>query len=382
VDFEWIERPERWRELRDVWDGVVARSAEPSIYATFDFLESSFNHFALPHRSELAILVLWEGGRLEGFAPLRLSQTRFYGVTVRKLSLLNDWEADRAPLVFPAGKQEECALAMFSFLSQQSWRWDFLKIRQVSPAGDVARGVSRWCHDHKNLVLLERDRSPSPFVPLAGLSWELYLAGLGARTRKNVRRLLHHVDGEGGHLEVFEEPGRMGLALDLYLDLEIRSWKRQAGQGVGKNSRNAAFYRDLLPRLAADKRASVSFLKVGHRRVAALIEYRFEDSVYAIQTVFDDQAAISSPGAALQALCLKRWIGAGARDYELCANFLEDKLRWTSHLRENREVVIQQRSRPRHWFLFGPGAIRRRLRGLLRSEDGPGRRDRAAAPPD
>lgn len=382
MDFEWIERPERWRELRGEWDGVVGRSAEPSIYATFDFLESSFTHFALRHQDELAILALWDGRRLEGFAPLRLSQTRSSGVTARKLSLLNDWEADRAPLVFPPGREEECTLAMFSFLAQHSGRWDFLKIRQVSPDGGVARGVSRWCHEHKNLVLLERDRCPSPFVPLAGLSWDLYLAGLGARTRKNVRRLLHHVEGEGGHLEVFEDPGRMGLALDLYLDLEVRSWKRQAGQGVGKNSRNAAFYRELLPRLAAGARAAVSFLKFRDRRVAGLIEYRLGDSVYAIQTVFDDQAARSSPGAALQALCLRRWIGAGARDYELCANFLEDKLRWTSHLRENREVVIQQRGRPRHWLLFGPGAIRRRLRGLLRSEDVPSPRDPAEPSPE
>jgi CelD/BcsL family acetyltransferase involved in cellulose biosynthesis len=198
---------------------------------------------------------------------------------------------------------------------------------------------------------------------MKGLSWEQFLAGLGARTRKNVKRCLRDLEAEGGSsLEVFDEPQRMGLALDFYLELELRSWKKRAGQGVGKNARNAAFYRELLPRLAAGGRAAVSFLRRRDRRVAALIEYRLGDAVYAIQTVFDDEAAGVSPGAALQALCLKRWIAQGAGDYELCANFLEDKLRWTSHLRQNREVVIRQRGRLRHWFLFTPGALVRRLR--------------------
>jgi hypothetical protein len=179
VHFEWIDRPDRWRELRPVWDSVVALSERPSIYACLDFLETSWTHFALPRGDELAILALWDGARLEGFAPLRLSRARTYGVSVRQLSPLNDWEADRAPLVFPAGREEECMLAMLSFLWEHSKRWDFLKLRQVSPDSGVARGVSRWCHDRKDLVLLERERSPSPFVPLHGLSWERFLAGLG-----------------------------------------------------------------------------------------------------------------------------------------------------------------------------------------------------------
>jgi hypothetical protein len=115
--------------LRPAWDGVVALSERPSIYSCLDFLETSWIHFALPRQDELAILALWDGARFQGFGPLRLSRTRAYGVSVRKLSLLSDWEADRAPLVFPAGREEECMLAMLSFLGEHSKRWDYLKLR-------------------------------------------------------------------------------------------------------------------------------------------------------------------------------------------------------------------------------------------------------------
>ena len=366
MHFEWIDRPDRWRELRDVWDDVVATSASPSIFATFDFLETSWNHFALSHRNELAVLALWDDGRLEGFAPLRLSHRRLYGLPRRKLSLLSDWESDRAPVAFPQGREEECTVAMLRFLGEHRGRWDLLKLGQVTPDGGVARGASAWCRDHEDVALLEEEGSPSPFVPLEGLTWEEYLARLGSRTRKNVRRYLHQLETGGGYaLEVFDQPEAMAGALDLYLEIERRSWKRDAGQGVGKDARNEAFYRELLPRLARKGRSTVAFLRHQDRRVAALIEHSLNGVVYAAQTTFDGQTGHLSPGAALQALCLKRRMAQGMREYELFAKFLQDKLRWTTHLRQNRDVTIQQRGRLRHKLLFAGGVAFKRLRGLV-----------------
>jgi CelD/BcsL family acetyltransferase involved in cellulose biosynthesis len=365
LDFEWIDRPERWLELRGLWDDAVAATASPSIFATFDFLEACWTHFALPYRNELAVLALWDAGRLAGFAPLRLSTRRPYGVPRRKLSMLSDWESDRAGVAFPAGREKDCTVEMLRFLADHKRRWDVLKLREVTPDGGVARGLAEGCPAEEDLSLLGEDGSPSPFVPLEGLTWDEYLSRLGARTRKNVRRYLHHLEAGGGYaLETFDRAEDMERALDLYLGIEARSWKRPAGQGIGKDARNEGFYRDLLPRLAHRGWTSISFLRFRNRRIAALIEHSMNGVVYAAETTFDEETAPLSPGAALQALCLERRMELGAREYELFAMFLKDKLRWTSHVRHNRDFVVEQRGGLRNKIVFAGRGILRQLRGV------------------
>jgi CelD/BcsL family acetyltransferase involved in cellulose biosynthesis len=364
LNFEWIDRPERWLELREAWDDAVAASAGPSIFATFDFLEACWTHFARPYRNELAVLALWEGRRLAGFAPLRLSTRRVCGVPRRKLSMLSDWESDRAGFAFPAGREKDCTVAMLRFLGEHRPRWDVLALRELTPDGGVAHALGEWCPGQEDLTLVGEDASPSPFVPLHGLTWDDYLQRLGARTRKNVKRYIHHLEDRGGYaLETFDTTEDMGRALDRYLDIEARSWKGPARQGIGKDARNEGFYRDLLPRLARRGRSAISFLRLGDRHIAALIEHTMNGVVYAPQTTFDDETAALSPGAALQALCLKRRMELGAREYELFAKFLKDKLRWTSHVRPNRDFVVEQHGRLRHKVLLAGRGILRQLRG-------------------
>ena len=338
LNFEWIDVPERWRELRGVWDDAVAASGCPSIFATFDFLESCWTHFARPNRNELAVLALWDDGRLAGFAPLRLSTRRPYGIPLRTLAMLSDWESDRAGVAFPAGKEKDCTVAMLRFLGERKRRWDVLKLRELAPDGGVALGLGEWCPQQEDLTLLREDASPSPFVPMEGLTWDEYLSRLGARTRKNVKRYLHHLEARGGYaLETFDRAEDMGRALDLYLAIEGRSWKRRAGQGIGKDARNEGFYRDLMPRLARRGRTSISFLRLRDRHIAALIEHSMNGVVYAPETTFDDEMALLSPGATLQALCLKR------RMEPRCA-----RVRVVRHVPEGQAPVDEPRpSQPR-----------------------------------
>jgi len=372
MDFEWIDRPERWLELRDAWDEAVAATACPSLFATFDFLEACWTHFARPFGNSLAILALWDGGRLAGFAPFRVSIRRAYGMSRRKLGLLSDWESDRAGVAFPAGLEKECTIALMRFLQDHERRWDLLMLREVAPESGVARGLGEWCPAQGDLSLVAEDASPSPFVELEGLTWDGYLSRLGPRTRKNVKRYLHHLEARGGYaLETFEAAEDMGRALDMYLDVEARSWKRPAGQGIGKDARNRAFYRDLLPRLAGQGRTSVSFLRLADRPIAALVEHSMNGVVYAAQTAFDEATAPLSPGAALQALCLKRRIAEGAREYELFAKFLKDKMRWTSQVRPNRDFLVEQRGGLRNRIVLAGRGVLRHLRGTPGPRLGP-----------
>lgn len=362
LDLEWIDDEERWRELRDVWEGLVAASETPSIFNTWDFLEASWEVFAKPSGNRLAILVLREHGAPLGFLPLRLIIGRRLGLPTYRLKRLASWETDRVPFAFPKGREAECAEAVLRFLDDWRDRWDSLELREVAPDGGFLAALGGWVQGRSDLVLHEVEASPSPYVALEG-SWEAYLSSLGATTRKGLRRRLKHL-GELGPFAVksFCEPAQIGIGLERYLEVEARSWKPEAGQGIGKNERNQAFYRRLLPRLAAQGRARVALLEQSDRFLAGLVELRLGGTAYASQTAFDRECAHHSPGFVLQALRLECSVQEGVKEYELFAKFLADKLRFTKRLRPSRDVVLLRWRGLRRRLLFTAGRIRRLVR--------------------
>ncbi len=363
LDLEWIDDEERWRELRDVWDGLVAASETPSIFNTWDFLEASWEVFAKPSGNRLAILLLRENGAPLGFLPLRLIAGRRLGLPTYRLKRLASWETDRVPFAFPKGREGECAEAVLRFLDRCGDRWDSLELREVAGDGAFLAALASRVRGRRDLVLRQEEASPSPYVALEG-SWETYLSSLGATTRKGLRRRLKHLR-ELGPVAVrsFDEPSLIGAGLERYLEVEARSWKPAAGQGIGKNQRNQAFYRRLLPCLAAQGRARVALLEQSGHFLAGLVELRLGVTAYASQTAFDRQYADHSPGFVLQALRLECCFQEGVREYELFAKFLADKLRFTKRLRPSHDVVLLHWQGLRRRLLFGAGRVRRLIRG-------------------
>ncbi len=362
LQVEWIDDEERWRELRDVWDDLVAASETPSIFNTWDFLEASWEVFAKPSGNRLAILVLRENGAPLGFLPLRLIVGRRLGLATYRLKRLASWETDRIPFAFPKGREGECAEAVLRFLDDCRDRWDSLELREVATDGAFLGALGSRAKSRGDLVVQQEEASPSPYVALDG-SWEAYLSSLGATTRKGMRRRLKHLR-ELGPVAVrsFHEPSQIGAGLERYLEVEARSWKPAAGQGIGKNGRNQAFYRRLLPLLAARGRARVALLEQSGRFLAGLIELRLGATTYASQTTFDRECAEHSPGFVLQALRLECCFQEGVREYELFAKFLADKLRFTKRVRPSRDVVLLRWQGLRRRLLFGAGRVRRLVR--------------------
>jgi CelD/BcsL family acetyltransferase involved in cellulose biosynthesis len=372
---EWIDEPDRWRELASGWDGLVESCERPSVFTTWDFLEASWLHFAAPYGDRLAIFALHEGDGVIGFAPLRLSRRRRWRLSLKSLRLLASWEADRTPFVFPRGRERECTLALLRFLGENGDRWDSLDLVEVAADGEILPAFREWRTSTLRTSLREVETSASPYVSLDG-SWEDYLSRLGASTRKHVRRWLRKLEALGGYeVEVFKEPGSMNEALDAYLGIEAVSWKSQVGQGIRKSAQNVAFYRDLLPRLARRGRAEVVFLRHRGERLAGFIELSLETTVYASQTTFDSRYEQLSPGAALQALCLKRRMESGASVYELFAKFHHDKLRWADEVRPSVNLKVRRLGSARGWLCFGPSVLKGYLRSRrwLRQPLAPGR---------
>ena len=353
LEVEWIDDPERWTQFRDGWDELVERSCRPSIFSTWDFLEASWNHFARPAGNRLAVLAFHEGGSPLGFAPLRLSTRTRFGLPLRRLHLLAGWEADRVPFIFPRDREGEFAHRFVAFLEDRADDWDSMSLHEVSADSALPAVLHEWHSSRRDLRVVEQEDSGSPYITLDG-GWEGFLSQLGARSRKNLKQCLRRLEKRGPEaLEVFTEPAEMDDALDLYLDLEGRSWKPGEGQGLGRDRARLGFYRDLLRRLSGKGRASVSFLARGAKRIAGAVEYHLDGRTYLVHTTFDQNEARFSPGVAVRALCIQRCLQRGVHEYELQGGFLEQKIHWTRALHPRVEIHVVQLRHLRQRLVFG-----------------------------
>lgn len=338
---EWIARESRWRELQPAWDDLVRRSATPSIYSTWAFLEATWTHLARPRGDELAVMAFFDGDTLVGAAPFRIRRRRSVLLPARCLTPLAGWEASRVPPAFGFATDSELGAALSAGIETHARRWDWLEVDDVDPESDVLWRLAEWASHGRRLRLEIEPRPPSPYVDLSR-GWEGVQQEFGRRRRSELRRYLRALD-KAGEWRVDKEMGpSIGEALTGYLDVESRSWKPQAGQGVARNDQTRSFYRALLPTLASEGRVAIHFLRLRERRIASMIEFVLGDTIWGAQRTYDAQARRLAPGNCLASMVLERWANQGMRAYELLALFLEDKRHWTKQSHPNVRLRINQ----------------------------------------
>ncbi len=359
---EWIGDEGRWRELQPSWDGVVLRSSMPSIYATWAYVDACWTHFARPLGDSLAVVALFDGEALVGLAPLRIHHRRRFGFTIRELNRLPAWESDRVPPLLSPGPEAVHARSLCECLEAQADRWDSIRLLEADPDGVSVQHLREWAASARGLRLEVEPSEPSPYLDLTP-GWQAVLQTFSKVRRAELRRSERALNAGGGWAFEVEEGEGIGEALASYVDVEARSWKPAAGQGVAKNQRTLAFYRDLLPRLAAEGRTSVSFLRHGDKRVAAMIDLVLGHTVWGAQKTYDRELARLSPGNFLERLTFERWTNGGARSYELQAQYVSDKGRWTRLSHGNARLAVYQLRTLRQRVMFPRVWLRRRAVG-------------------
>lgn len=349
---EWIDSEKRWEECSSDWDDAVTDSSEANIFSTWDYLHTSWRHFAKPDGDCLAILAVRERNRLVGFAPMRICFRRRLGFTIRRLMVLPAWASDRVLLVEPSSRRHEFYGLLISQLEQRMDSWDVLEFPAYPADGGLLHALQTWNAQRRDLSVKIQKSSPSPFIRLPARR-DMLLSTLSKNLRKNLKRHRRKLEATGElKLAVFTRPDEISQAVDRYAEIESNSWKVQAQQGISKNAKNLCFYRDLLVRLSRQGRSVVHFLEKDGRYLAGNIDVRYGDVVYSLQTAYDDAYKAYSPGNVLMQLALEWHIDHGATRYELFSHCLENKILWTEDHHQNVRLAVVQRRRVRHFLTF------------------------------
>ena len=356
--------------IRDALDEINRKSPRPDPFSTFDFLEHYYRYdeyFPGGKGFTLWLLVVFRGKEPIGYVPLKYTEERVLGLQASKVSFLVLHDTDRPHLVARAEDEHAVATTCYRWLADHGADWSLLEFHQQEASSPLAQlppefpqsryRLAYWeCHENSTL----RMRWPS----LAA-----YYAELSPNLRSSLARLSRRLS-ETGSTEVVSsrDPACLPTLFELYLQVEERSWKANAGAGVGRSPLREAYMRALLenPQLFE---VDIKILLLDGVAVSGIMTGAFGKSRYLLQLSYDAALAKLGPGSPMLALCVRDSLLEGRAEFNFLNGFAFYKTRWLAEVTPTRIAQVYRRGSLPDW--------RRRLGDLKRRLE---RRQESAAP--
>jgi CelD/BcsL family acetyltransferase involved in cellulose biosynthesis len=266
-----VERLPDWGAVDEAtWNGLVARSATPLPFSTWQFQT-----------------VWW---RLLGEGRLHLLGVQ--DAAAEWVAMLPLYEAEPA-LRLVGGVDVADYLDLIAVASPT-----------VALLPGLAAAAGLGCR-------IEPDER-CPVIELPA-SWDGYLATLSGKDRHELRRKLRRADEAGARVEVARTPGGIAAVMDSFLALHRRS---KVGKARFMDARMEGFFREVGAALAGAGWAALWVLWIAEQPAAALFCLEYGGTVGLYNSGFDPEARALSPGVVLIARTIEDAIRRGYRRYD------------------------------------------------------------------
>jgi CelD/BcsL family acetyltransferase involved in cellulose biosynthesis len=340
VDSTW-----RFTELRSAWDSLLQSSEAASPFLTWEWLHPWWKH--LSGRSRLRMLAVDAGNRLIAIAPFRLTT----GVArLPCLDLLGSGEAgsDYLDVITRSGFEAEGLDAVERFVVAQSIALRLTHLASSAAAPGLASRLER-----RGWTQVTTPGGICPYIPLAGHTWDSYLATLGASHRANVRRRLRALEQK---FDVrFERVTGDRDRRDALERLTHYHERRFDSRGTAfRTASLCAFHDEATRRFLERGWLRMFVLRVNGAPVAVMYGLLYNRTFYFYQHGFDDSYQQYSIGLVLMALSIRTAIEEGAAEFDMLWGTEPYKFLWARQTRELHNL-----------HLFPPHLAGRLHRGLF-----------------
>src|SRR4051794_18097305 len=199
------------------------------------------------------------------------------------------------------------------------------------------------------LAIVERGESVLPFVDLAGLSWDEFLAGRSRQLRSQLGRKLRSLRKE--HDVLFRRtrrPDELAADLESLFRLHDARWAERPGSSAFSDSAIRSFHLDFAAAALERGWLRLAVMEVDGVPIAALYGWLIGGRRSYYQAGFDPAWSRRSPGFLLLAETVREAIEEGASEYDMLLGEEAFKRRFATSARAVRTVLLVPRGRPAH----------------------------------
>jgi hypothetical protein len=356
-------------------DALNLASRRPSPFETLEYLETFLDHdeHAVTGQAPLVLLLL-DAGVVAGWVALRVLRERGLGLPTARVTFLATHDVDRPGLVCRPEDEGRCAEAVWRHLLDRAGADAIELMAQDEHAPLLPRGRS-----FPGWRVRTFDSIPNSTIPLPPTTLADWFRGLGKKHRTNVGRLGRRLLAAGNvELLTARHPDDLDTFLDLYLDIERRSWKGPAAAGIGRHPTRIALFREQC-RPGRSVAPVIHLVALDGVPVAGMFGVEFAGTLFAREIAFDERYEGLAPGHLLMLLAIGDAISRRLSAVNLLGFFGYYKSRWGAVVTPTRGLQLLRRwSLPWTAALF-QSALRRIRPGQATAAPGgtfnPARRD-------
>ena len=332
VTVETIGEAPGFAVLRQEWDELLQSSDSDGLFLTWEWLYTWWKHLAGDRR--LSILAVRCEGELAALAPCGLRPpSLFHWRPLPVLEFLGSGSvgSDYLDIIVRRGREPEARQALASHLAGERLMigWTQLK-RGASPAAGVASalGENGW-------GIAETGTNICPFIPLAGKSWESYLATLSAEHRYNFHRKWKRLNRDYTvQFDQVRSPAQCRESIDLVIAQHNLRWRDRGGSDAFHTPDLVEFHREFSQVALERGWLRLYVLRLDGKPAACLYGFLYRRTFYFYQSGFDATYDKHSAGLVTMGLAIKSAIEEGAEEYDLLHGNEAYKSHWSRDSRE------------------------------------------------
>lgn len=321
---EEIRTLSEFGKLREEWGQLQRAAGSPSLFLSFDWFRVCAQN--LRADQQMLILLLRDGTRLVGIAPLMQRRTQVRHFPVNQIEFLANPLSPFADFILIDPTQGLSVI--LAYLQESRIGWDRLsldKLHQESPHLQLLCSfLEGGCFTFQKRVV-----SRTPYLNI-NQPWEEFYQSQSPKFRKTRRSVANRMRRLGNiTVELVTSSENAAWALGQLLALSGRSWKHERGVDYLSPAFEQRLLRDLTQVAGEAGWLRFWLLKKGDQVLAA--EFHLDDRgiSYGLRTCFDRTYASYSPGTYLDFQIVERLFKDGCVCYDMGPGAADYKLAWT-----------------------------------------------------
>jgi hypothetical protein len=356
---------EELRQHGPALDALNLLARRPSPFETLEYLETFLGHdeHAVTGQAPL-LLLLRDSSGVIGWVALRVLRERVLGLATSRVTFLATHDVDRPGLVCRPEDEGRCAEAVWRHLLDWEGTDAIELMAQDEHAALLPRGRA-----FPGWRVRTFDSIPNSTIPLPSTTLAEWFQGLGKKHRTNVGRLGRRMLAAGSvELLTARHPDDLDAFLDLYLDVERRSWKGPAAAGIGRHPARIALFREQC-RPGRAVAPVIHLVTLDGVPVAGMFGVEFAGALYAREIAFDERFEGLGPGHLLMLLAIGNAMARRLTAVNLLGFFGYYKGRWGAVVTPTRGLQLLRRWSP-PWVAARMQSVYRRIRPGLAAAPG------------
>jgi CelD/BcsL family acetyltransferase involved in cellulose biosynthesis len=333
-----VSTTQGFRELKEKWNQLLEQSPDPNIFLTWEWLYTWWEFYSSRYQLYI-LLVLDQNDNPLGIVPL--CSTYFSPLKLNTLKFLGTEEVcpDHLDFISKKGEEEKLIQIFLQYLESNSTEWDLIDLTDLREDSLSLPFILNWVKG-KNYPYISEHWTVCPYAVLSN-NWELFLNGLSANARKDIRRQLRlFEESKDVRHSIVKNKNEVRPAREKLFHLHTKRWTSLGEEGVFQRERFNQFHQKISEVFFGKGWLLLSSLSTTHRNIAIHYDYQFSNKIYAYQSGFDPEWENFSAGTVSLALIIRQAISRGIKEFDFLRGDAPYKYKWTDKERVNLQIRI------------------------------------------